>query len=245
MTTSIAVRPRLQRTSGVRLVGIAGPDAGLAWRHVLRRGINLLVALLGLVLAAPLMLAIFLLIRLTSAGPVFFVQTRIGMNRRGAARRRDDNGNGRRHRDAGGVPFRMYKFRTMYATSAHEPEVWARPDDPRVTPVGRLLRQLRLDELPQLFNVLKGDMNVVGPRPEQPNIFQRLRREIPGYELRQLVRPGITGWAQVNQCYDRSIEDVRRKLSLDLEYVARRGALADLRIMLRTLPVMLRRQGAW
>lgn len=191
------------------------------------------------------MAAIALLIKATSSGPVFYVQTRVGMNRRWRARRHDDHGNGRRHRDAGGAPFRMYKFRTMYLRSGPQPEVWARPDDPRVTRVGRVLRRLRLDELPQLLNVLKGDMNVVGPRPEQPGIFQRLRREIPGYELRQRVRPGITGWAQINQAYDHSMDDVRRKLALDLEYLTQSGAVADLRIMLRTFPVMLRRQGAW
>src|SRR6185312_3655925 len=118
----------------------------------------------------------------------------------------------------------IYKFRTMAAAGpGRDPaaEVWARPDDPRVTALGRLLRLYRLDELPQLLNVLRGDMNVVGPRPEQPTIFARLRDEIDRYQERQRVRPGITGWAQINQQYDSSVDDVRRKVQFDLEYIAR------------------------
>src|SRR5204862_4765752 len=116
-------------------------------------------------------------------------------------------------------------------------QVWAVPDDDRVTPVGRVLRKFRLDELPQLINVLKGDMNIVGPRPEQPAIFVYLREQIEGYQRRQRVRPGITGWAQINLAYDQSVEDVRRKVALDLEYIHRQSALEDFKIMCRTLPV--------
>jgi lipopolysaccharide/colanic/teichoic acid biosynthesis glycosyltransferase len=135
----------------------------------------------------------------------------------------------------------------MYHTESRgtQAEVWARPDDPRVTPVGRILRQYRLDELPQLFNVLRGDMNIVGPRPEQPTIFQDLRRQITGYEHRQRVRPGITGWAQINHHYDRSIDDVRTKIAYDLEYVERHSWIEDVKIMARTLPVILFKRGAW
>src|SRR3989442_1673840 len=110
--------------------------------------------------------------------------------------------------------------------------------------IGRVLRKVRLDELPQLFNVLLGDMNVVGPRPEQPSIFVFLREQIEGYQRRQRVRPGITGWAQINQAYDRTVDDVRRKVVYDLEYIRRQSTLEDCRIMLRTLPVMLGR-GGW
>ena len=140
----------------------------------------------------------------------------------------------------------MYKFRTMYIEhrNGHR-ATWARPGDARVTPIGRVLRNVRLDEIPQLFNVLKGDMNVVGPRPEQPAIFVYLREQIEGYQRRQRVRPGITGWAQVNQAYDRSVDDVRRKVAFDLEYIRSQSARGDLRIMLRTLPVMLFGRGAW
>ena len=124
-------------------------------------------------------------------------------------------------------------------------ETWAQPEDARVTALGQVLRKFRLDEVPQLFNVLKGDMNIVGPRPEQPTIFVYLREQIEGYQRRQRVRPGITGWAQINQGYDTSVDDVRRKVRYDLEYIRRQSALEDLRIMARTLPVMLRRRGAW
>jgi len=134
----------------------------------------------------------------------------------------------------------------MYVNNGNgSPQVWATRNDPRVTPLGRVLRQYRLDELPQLFNVLRGEMNVVGPRPEQPAIFARLREQIPHYQERQRVRPGITGWAQVNQRYDTSIADVQRKVALDLEYVARESVLEDVRILARTVPVVLLRRGAW
>src|SRR5437773_8152238 len=124
-------------------------------------------------------------------------------------------------------------------------EIWAQPQDARVTRVGRILRTFRLDELPQLVNVLRGDMNIVGPRPEQPSIFICLREQIEGYQRRQRVRPGITGWAQINQGYDTSIADVRRKLGYDLEYIRRQSPLEDLKIMAHTIPVMALRYGAW
>src|SRR5207248_2336523 len=193
------------------------------------------------VMALPLMLLIAVLIKLTSRGPVLFTQARVGLDRRSLS---GAGGNTRRHTDLGGTPFTMYKFRTMRPGDETKTEVWARPEDGRVTPLGQVLRKSRLDELPQLFNVLKGDMNIVGPRPEQPTIFVYLREQIEGYQRRQRVRPGITGWAQVNQGYDTSVDDVRRKVRYDLEYIRRQSALEDLRIMARTLPVMLRPGGA-
>jgi lipopolysaccharide/colanic/teichoic acid biosynthesis glycosyltransferase len=205
-----------------------------------RRALNLAVALVGLVIAAPVMAVVALLIRLTSPGPVLFMQTRVGLDRRDPRA----TGNGRRQLDLGGKPFRIYKFRTMYVQQKAE-QVWARPDDPRITPVGRVLRKYRLDELPQLLNVLLGDMNIVGPRPEQPNIVTDLQQQITSYKLRHKVRPGITGWAQINHHYDRSIEDVRRKVSLDLEYIGRQSFTEDLKIMFRTVPVVVLRKGGW
>jgi len=140
----------------------------------------------------------------------------------------------------------IYKFRTMYVGAEHPNRaVWATREDARITPVGRIMRKLRIDELPQLFNVLKGDMDIVGPRPERPSIFSRLRHLIADYPLRQRTRPGITGWAQINQCYDTCLDDVRRKLRYDLEYLLQRqGIREDLRIMAKTLAVMLRK-GGW
>jgi lipopolysaccharide/colanic/teichoic acid biosynthesis glycosyltransferase len=123
--------------------------------------------------------------------------------------------------------------------------VWAQKRDPRVTPIGGILRMTRLDELPQLYNVIRGDMNIVGPRPERPQIFAELRETIPEYPFRQRVKPGITGWAQINQSYDSCIDDVRKKVRLDLEYMNRQSLLMDLRIMSMTIPVMLLRRGGW
>src|SRR2546422_4228902 len=208
-----------------------------------RRLLNIAVATAGLVLTLPLMLGIALLIKLTSPGPVLFTQTRVGLDRRALSRM---GGNTRRRIDLGGHPYTMYKFRTMYVDDGGTGrQVWAQPDDARVTPLGRWLRRFRLDELPQLFNVLTGDMNVVGPRPEQPAIFVHLREQIEGYQRRQRVRPGITGWAQINQGYDSSIDDVRRKVDYDLEYIRRQSALEDVRIMVRTPAVMLGQRGGW
>ncbi len=207
-----------------------------------RRLLNVVIATLGLVLTLPLMVAIAALIKLTSRGPVLFTQPRVGLDRRALSRA---GGNTRRHFDYGGRPFTMYKFRTMRMDDGTSQQVWARPDDPRVTAVGRVLRKLRLDELPQLWNVLMGDMNVVGPRPEQPSIFVYLREQIEGYQRRQRVLPGITGWAQINRSYDSSVGDVRNKLAYDLEYIRNRSALEDLKIMLRTPAVMLGRRGGW
>jgi len=206
------------------------------------RALNVAIAAIGLVATAPLMLVIALLIKLTSPGPVFYTQWRVGLDRRNGS---SPYPGSRRRVDHGGRLFRIYKFRTMRVDADSSGQVWATPNDRRVTPIGRILRQYRLDELPQLFNVLIGDMNIVGPRPEQPAIFQQLRTQIEGYAQRQRVRPGITGWAQVNQHYDRSIEDVKRKVQLDLEYIEKRSVWHDLKIMLRTLPVMIFRQGAW
>jgi lipopolysaccharide/colanic/teichoic acid biosynthesis glycosyltransferase len=207
-----------------------------------RRLLNVAVAIVGLALVLPLMLGIAVLIKLTSRGPVLFSQARIGLDRRALSRM---GGNTRRRMDLGGRSFTMYKFRTMYVDHENaDVQVWAQSNDVRVTPVGRWLRRFRLDELPQFINVLRGDMNIVGPRPEQPAIFVYLREQIEGYQRRQRVRPGITGWAQINQGYDRSIADVRRKVTYDLEYIHQQSARADLEIMLRTLPVMIGGHGA-
>jgi lipopolysaccharide/colanic/teichoic acid biosynthesis glycosyltransferase len=208
-----------------------------AWCRVL----NFLVAASLVLLFTPLMVLIALAVKLTSRGPVIYVQERVGLDRRSGRGGRIPRN--RRRSDRGGKIFRVYKFRTMCYRPA-EPQKWAAKGDPRVTRLGRLLRSYRLDELPQLFNVLKGDMNVVGPRPEQPDIFQALRDKVDGYADRQRVLPGITGWAQVNQHYDQCVEDVKRKLEFDLDYISRRSPLEDLKIMTRTPVVMVLRQGS-
>ena len=239
--TSLTVarsRPTQPRLALLRVAPVGPLDR----EHRSRRLLNIAVAAVGLVLAFPLMLLIAVLIKLTSRGPVLFAQTRVGLDRRSLSMA---GGNTRRHTDQGGQPFTMYKFRTMRPARPDDQQTWALPDDARVTAIGRVLRKFRLDELPQLFNVLTGDMNIVGPRPEQPTIFVDLREQIEGYQRRQRVRPGITGWAQINQGYDTSVDDVRRKVRYDLEYIRRQSAREDLLIMLRTVPVMVMRRGGW
>jgi lipopolysaccharide/colanic/teichoic acid biosynthesis glycosyltransferase len=222
------------------LVLIRPKPARAAGNESTRRVLNVIVAAVALVVALPLMLLIALAILLTSRGPVIYRQTRVGVDRRATT-----GGNWRRRVDYGGRLFTMYKFRTMTHSPTNGSQVWARQDDPRITPVGRVLRKLRLDELPQLVNVLKGDMNVVGPRPEQPEIFQELRQHIDEYPLRQRVLPGITGWAQVNQSYDRCLDDVRNKVRYDLQYLQNATVAQDLLILARTIPVVVMRKGGW
>jgi lipopolysaccharide/colanic/teichoic acid biosynthesis glycosyltransferase len=231
--------PRVERVSSDEIVMDLPPaseDRG-------RRALNILVALLGLILAAPVMLLVAIAVKLTSRGPVFYTQTRVGLDRRVGG---EGSLNRRRNADIGGLPFQIYKFRTMRvdAESGHG-AVWASKDDPRVTPIGGFLRQYRLDELPQLLNVLKGEMNIVGPRPERPQIFAELRETIEQYPLRQRAKPGITGLAQVSQSYDSCIDDVRKKVEFDLRYLRRQSLAEDLKIMLKTIPVILFRKGGW
>ncbi|MGI8764913.1 MAG: sugar transferase, partial [Gemmatimonadaceae bacterium] len=206
------------------------------------RLVNVAIAVVALVLLAPIMLLVAIVVHLSSPGPVFYVQTRVGMDRR---RRPATAVFDRRQTDVGGRAFRIIKFRSMRVDAEQGTgAVWATQDDPRITAVGRFLRKTRLDELPQLFNVVLGDMNIVGPRPERPSIFAELRQNIEDYPLRQRARPGITGWAQINRAYDASLDDVRAKVQFDLEYLERQSVMEDLKIMARTLPVMLFKRGA-
>ncbi len=218
----------------------AGAEEHPHAREGARRALNVLVAAVGLVAAAPVMAVVAVAVKLSSPGPVFYRQRRVGLDIRSTT-----GGNHRRKVDLGGKPFTIYKFRTMRVPKpGQEVQVWASQNDPRITPIGNFLRRTRLDELPQLFNVLIGDMNVVGPRPEQPEIFQNLRGEVPNYHARQQVRPGITGRAQITLQYDSCIDDVRKKVAADLEYIESQSLVEDLRIMAMTAPVMLFRKGS-
>jgi len=208
----------------------------------LSRFVNLVVAATALVLLLPVLALIALAVRLTSPGPILYAQVRVGMDRRFRSKTPYD----RRGYDHGGRLFKMYKFRTMRVDAeADGKAVWASKSDPRTTSIGKFLRKVRLDELPQLYNVVRGEMNIVGPRPERPSIFAKLRENIPEYPQRQRVKPGITGWAQINQAYDSCLDDVKSKVRYDLEYVKRQSLGHDLRIMTMTLPVMLFRRGGW
>ena len=206
--------------------------------------VGVAIALVALVALAPVLLVVALVVRLSSPGPIFYTQTRVGQDRR--LRHPRAGGYDRRICDLGGRVFRIYKFRTM-RTDAEQKSgaVWATKNDPRVTTVGRIMRKTRLDELPQLFNVLRGDMNIVGPRPERPALVIGLSQEIEAYPLRHLAKPGITGLAQISQAYDSCLDDVKSKVHFDLQYIERQGLLEDIRIMAMTLPVMVFRKGGW
>ncbi len=234
----------------VRLDGPRGPrlgpetpvdrDVGRLEEFLLRAA-NLVVTLVALIILLPIIIVIAVAVRLDSPGPVIYRQLRVGLDRRGRMDRRDSTG--RRVNDLGGRPFMIYKFRTMLVDAELDSgPVWARTDDERATRVGRVLRKTRMDEIPQFWNVLKGDMAVVGPRPERPNFVLELQKEIDGYRLRNRVKPGITGWAQVNRGMDHTVEDVREKVDFDIEYVRRRSLWFDLMIMLKTLPVMFEQE---
>ncbi len=185
---------------------------------------SLLVGLLGFAIALPVMLIVALLVRFSSAGPILYSQTRVGLN---------------------GKTFRLYKFRSMRQDAeAESGAVWATKDDPRITPVGRWLRRARLDELPQLLNVLRGEMSLVGPRPERPEFVNVLREKIPYYEHRHCVRPGVTGWAQINHKYGDTMDDVVVKLEYDLYYIKNLAPSLDLYIIFHTIKTVLLGRGA-
>jgi lipopolysaccharide/colanic/teichoic acid biosynthesis glycosyltransferase len=213
--------------------------------ETLSRAVNIVLAALGLLLAAPLFLLVAIAVKLSSPGPIFYRQARVGIDRRRRGRDTDMLFD-RRAKDLGGSVFTIYKFRSMRANAENRTgAVWATKGDPRVTTVGRVIRKTRLDELPQLLNVIKGDMNIVGPRPERPSIFLRLSETIEDYPMRQLAKPGITGWAQVNRSYDACLDDVRQKVRYDLEYIQRQSIVEDLKIMLKTVPVIILGEKGW
>jgi sugar transferase (PEP-CTERM system associated) len=192
--------------------------------RLVRRGLNFLVALVGTVISLPLLPFIVLAVKLDSPGPVLYRQQRVG--RRGEI-------------------FYCYKFRTMRVDAeADTGATWASDDDPRITRVGKILRSSRLDEIPQLWCVLKGDMHFVGPRPERPEFVEWLSREIPYYGVRHVVRPGITGWAQVQYKYGNTLEDAREKLQYDLFYIKNASLGLDLLIMFQTIKIVLLGRGA-
>jgi sugar transferase (PEP-CTERM system associated) len=191
---------------------------------MVRRAVSIVISLIGLILALPLFPLMMLAIRLDSRGPVFYTQTRVGK--------------------AGHI-FKVVKFRTMRqdAEAVSGPK-WAGDNDPRVTRVGKFLRSSRLDEIPQLWCVLKGDMAFVGPRPERPEFIEWLSKEIPYYGVRHMVRPGLTGWAQVKYKYGSTVEDSREKLQYDLFYIKNASIGLDLLIMFLTVKTVLLRRGA-
>ncbi|MBY0490081.1 MAG: sugar transferase [Gemmatimonadaceae bacterium] len=246
-TGTRAAKPRETMTpaSDAAILQATGPGDEFEPRErsdLLCRAFNFALALIMSIIAAPVMALTALVIRLTSRGPILYTQVRVGIDRRW---NRTWALHDRRREDLGGIPFTIYKFRSMKVDAEKNGEaVWAKKDDDRVTAVGKFIRKTRIDELPQLFNVLRGDMNIVGPRPERPSIFVRLREQIDEYPVRQRVKPGITGLAQVSNPYDETIDDVRRKVQFDIQYMRRQSLWEDIRIMLMTIPVMVFRIGS-
>jgi len=192
-------------------------------QQIVRRIVSFTVAFTALLICLPFIPFIILAVRLSSPGPVFFNQTRVG------------------HR---GRLFTAHKFRTMRQNAEAEGAVWATKDDPRITPLGGFMRKTRLDEIPQLWNVLRGDMGFVGPRPERPEFVQWLSNEIPYYDLRHMIRPGITGWAQVRYRYGATLEETKRKLEYDLYYLKHLSIGLDMLIMFETIKTIVLRRGA-
>ena len=207
-------------------------------QRVLDLSISILV-LLGFALFLPI---IAILIKLDSKGPIFYTQTRIGQNRRQG--RSGAPGSNRRKVIFPGRPFLVWKLRTMHIDAEKNGPQWATPNDMRITRLGRFLRKSRIDELPQFWNVLNGDMSVVGPRPERLCFIRKLQQDVHMYNDRLLVRPGITGLAQIENGYDTDLESVRKKVYLDRKYIGRISLRTDLSILMRTVSVVLTGSGA-
>lgn len=209
------------RPSHLIYSGELGPGSGSL---MYQTAINGIAAVIGLVVFSPIMLLTALAVRLSSPGPVLYRQVRVGLN---------------------GAPFTLYKFRSMRADAeAGTGAVWASKEDPRATPVGKIIRKIRFDELPQLFNVLKGEMSIVGPRPERPEFVKTLTERIPYYRQRHCILPGITGWAQINYKYGDTLEDTVTKLEYDLYYIKNMTLGLDLYIVFHTVKAMLLSRGA-
>jgi len=220
----------LERASGKIEVDSLHPSALIfadgfnlnAGARLMRGALSKVIALTTLLIVSPVLPIVVLAVKLTSPGPVIYKQRRVGRY---------------------GETFNVYKFRTMRQNAEVGEAKWACKDDPRVTPVGRFLRKTRLDELPQLWNVLRGDMAFVGPRPERPEFVRMLEEQIPYYQLRHMVRPGLTGWAQVCYQYGASVEDSKEKLQYDLYYIKHASVALDLMIMFETTKTILLRRG--
>ncbi len=218
----VSGQARINSIYGLPLMEVH-PELLKTWESFAKRFLDLLTSLSILILTLPLWMIIAIMIKLNSHGPVLYRQIRVGKD---------------------GRHFKMLKFRSMKTDAEkHTGPVWAGRNDPRVTKVGRFLRRTHLDELPQFLNVVKGDMSLVGPRPERPFFVEKLSKEIPLYKHRHRVKPGITGWAQVKYKYDENIEDVRNKIKYDLFYIENNSWRLDLKILFNTVYVMVAGKG--
>jgi sugar transferase (PEP-CTERM system associated) len=193
------------------------------WNALAKRGVDFVFSILMLALTWPLMIATAIFVRFDSPGPILFTQERVGRD---------------------GKPFTLFKFRSMRADAEKvSGPVWATQDDPRITKSGKFIRKTRLDELPQLFNVLAGHMSLVGPRPERQHFVDDLTKKIPYFKQRHIVKPGLTGWAQINYRYGSTFEDAVQKLQFDLFYIKNQSLLFDLSILFNTVKIVILRKG--
>ncbi len=201
---------RTSQIYGMPLIDIM-PELMPEWEKKLKRLMDIIVSLLILLLSAPITILTSIAIKIDSEGPIFFKQERLGQN---------------------GKPFKVLKFRSMINDAEkHTGPVWSQKDDPRVTRMGKFVRRVRIDEIPQMYNVLKGEMSLVGPRPERAFFVEKLSQEIPYYKRRLKVRPGVTGWAQIKHKYDETIDDVKIKLRYDLFYIENMSIRMDFKIL--------------
>ncbi len=220
----------------------------------LKRGFDIILSGIALILLAPVILIAAIIIKLESPGPAFYQQERIGINRRRNDRRalsksiRNSTdrraGTDRRKKISPGKPFNIIKLRTMKLGSEKDGPVLASDNDPRITHVGRLMRRARIDEIPQFLNVIYGDMSIIGPRPERSFFISKYKHELPEFDLRLCVKPGITGLAQVESGYTKTVDHMRRRLLYDLRYISRLSFIQELQIILKTFYVVLTGKGA-
>lgn len=209
---------RTMQLYGFPLIDI-NPQLMPEWEKKVKRLLDIVISLLILIVSSPIILITSVAIKIDSEGPIFYLQERSGLN---------------------GEIFKIIKFRSMYKDAEKRTgPVWSQKNDPRITRVGKLIRKVRIDEIPQMINVLKGEMSLVGPRPERPYFVEKLAEQIPYYKRRLRVRPGVTGWAQVKHKYDESIEDVKTKLKYDLFYIENISLRMDFKILFRTIFVVL------